>query len=68
MQAITPSTIVQVWSVCECEAAPLHEDGLTAAVAVIVTLPDGVKPCIEAGLVAVPLKYAPLLSAAYCSS
>src|SRR5439155_21232734 len=37
-------------------------------VAVIVTFCDGVKPLSGAALVAVPAKYAPLLSAAYCSS
>src|SRR5881275_611496 len=37
-------------------------------VTVIVTFWDGLKPCRVAAEVAVPPKYAPLLSAAYCSS
>src|SRR2546423_6677302 len=64
-----PLVISQVFADCECVAVALQDGGGPAtAVTTIVTFCEGVKPCSGAAIVAVPEKYAPLLSAAYCSS
>src|SRR5689334_6245834 len=69
VQVITPLVLLHVFADCECVAVPLHDAGGPAtAVATIVTFCEGVKPCSGAAEVAVPEKYAPWLSAAYCSS
>src|SRR4051812_28316402 len=69
VQVITPPVISQVCADCECVAVALHEGGGPATfVATIVTFCDGVNPWRGAAIVAVPPKYAPPLSAAYCSS
>src|SRR5688500_17836696 len=61
--------MLQVLPVCECVAAALKPGcGVATAVALIVTFCDGVKPFSELTLVAVPEKYTPFWSAAYCSS
>ena len=68
-QAITPFAMLQTLADCECVAVPLHEPGGPATFTMTtVTFCDGLKPCRGTRLVAVPPKYAPLLSAAYCSS
>src|SRR3954463_9938265 len=59
----------QVFADCECVAVALHEGGGPATfTTTTVTFCDGLKPCSGAAEVAVPPKYAPPLSAAYCSS
>src|SRR3954447_17424579 len=59
----------QVLADCECVAVALHEGGGPATlVTTTVTFCEGLKPCSGAAEVAVPPKYAPPLSAAYCSS
>src|SRR5437868_6047505 len=69
VQVITPLVISQVFADCECVAVALHDGGGPAtAVTTIVTFCDGVKPWTGDAEVAVPEKYAPWLSAAYCSS
>src|SRR5690349_9613788 len=69
VQVITPLVMSQVFADCECVAVALQEAGGPALlVATIVTFCDGVNPWRGAAYVAVPPKYAPLLSAAYCSS
>ena len=66
---ITPLVMSQTFADCECVAVPLHEGGGPGR-----SLIDDrhVLRRAEAlqwrSLVAVPPKYAPLLSAAYCSS
>ena len=68
-QAITPLTMLHAFADCVCEAVALHEGGGPAMfVTMTVTFCDGLKPCRGATLVAVPPKYAPPWSAAYCSS
>ena len=69
VQVITPPIIEHVFADCVCVAVALHEGGGPATpVTTIVTFCEGVKPWRGAAIVAVPEKYAPLLSAAYCSS
>src|SRR6202521_463091 len=67
-QVITPAVVTpesQAFAERACEAVAVHAGGgPTTAVAVTVTSFDGLKPCAEP----LPEKYAPLLSAAYCSS
>src|SRR6266446_6055092 len=66
VQTITPVVLSQVLADCECTAVALQLCGGPAAnVAVMVTFCEGVKPCRGEAIVAVPAKYAPLLSAAY---
>src|SRR5947207_14199725 len=68
-QVITPLVISQVLADCECVAVALHEGGGPATlVTTTVTFCEGLKPWRGAAEVAVPPKYAPPLSAAYCSS
>src|SRR3954470_24191474 len=58
-----------VFADCECVAVALHGGGGPATlVTTTVTFCDGLKPCSGDAEVAVPPKYAPPLSAAYCSS
>src|ERR1700693_226684 len=60
---VTPES--QAFAERACEAVAVHEGGgPTTAVAVTVTSFEGPKPCAKP----LPEKYAPLLSAAYCSS
>src|SRR3954469_716074 len=72
VQVMTPAVVTpesQVFAERACEAVAVHEGGgPVTAVAMIVTSFEGVKPWSAAAFVAVPEKYAPLLSAAYCSS
>src|SRR6185503_18873119 len=61
--------IEQTLADCECVAVALHEGGGPATfTTTTVTFCDGLKPWRGAAEVAVPPKYAPPLSAAYCSS
>src|ERR1700687_435354 len=61
--AVTPES--HAFAESACVAVAVHEGGgPTTAVAVTVTDAEGVKPWAEPS----PEKYAPLLSAAYCSS
>ncbi|SRR6266404_1919982 len=65
LQTIAPEELSQVFADCVCEAVALQVCGGPATtVAVTVTFCEGVKPCA----LPLPEKYAPLLSAAYCSS
>jgi hypothetical protein len=75
VQTIAPDALVQVLFVRAWLEVAVHDCGGPAcSEAVTVTFCDGVKPfSTTAGVVpmmpeAVPPKYAPLLSAAYCSS
>src|SRR3954469_6175131 len=72
VQVMTPAVVTpesQVFAERACEAVAVHEGGgPVTAVAMIVMSFEGVKPLRAAAFVAVPEKYAPLLSAAYCSS
>src|SRR6476659_9018163 len=69
VQTIVPVELSQVLADCEWTAVADQVCGGPATVtAVIVTFCDGVKPLSGDAIVAVPAKYAPLLSAAYCSS
>src|SRR5256885_6870241 len=69
VQTIAPVELSQVFADCEWVAVALHVWGGPATIAAtIVTFCEGVKPCSGEAIVAVPAKYAPLLSAAYCSS
>src|SRR3954469_22708259 len=72
VQVMTPAVVTpesQAFAERACEAVAVHEGGgPVTAVAMIVTSFEGVKPLRAAAFVAVPEKYAPLLSAAYCSS
>src|SRR6476646_11291529 len=69
VQTITPVELSQFLADCECVAVAVQPCGGPATrTAVMVTFCEGVKPCIGVVIVAVPAKYAPLLSAAYCSS
>src|SRR3954471_13618159 len=69
VQTIVPVELSQVFADCECEAVADHVWGGPATIAALmVTFCDGVKPLRGVVLVALPAKYAPLLSAAYCSS
>src|SRR6202171_3962964 len=65
VQTIAPLELSQTLADCECDAVAVQVGGVVAAaVAATVTFCEGVKPCVEP----LPVKYAPLLSAAYCSS
>src|SRR3954462_14395784 len=69
VQTIAPVELSQVFADCEWVAVALQVWGGPATIAAtIVTFCEGVKPCSGEAIVAVPAKYAPLLSAAYCSS
>src|SRR6202165_4908628 len=67
-QVITPAAVTpesHFFAERACVAVAVHEGGgPVTAVAVTVTLAEGLKPWVEP----LPEKYAPLLSAAYCSS
>ena len=65
VQIIAPEELSQVFADCECEAVAVQVCGGPATTAAVtVTFCDGVKPCA----LPLPVKYAPLLSEAYCSS
>src|SRR3954465_15741490 len=69
VQTIAPVELSQVLADCEWVDVALHDCGGPATItAGIVPFCEGVNPFSGATLVAVPAKYAPLLSAAYCSS
>src|SRR5436853_3863797 len=62
---IEPDELSQVLADCACFAVAVQVGGFVVdGKAATVTFCEGVKPCV----VPSPAKYAPLLSAAYCSS
>src|ERR1700680_617522 len=64
VQTITPVELSQVLAESEWVAVALQACGGPATrTATTVTFCEGVKPCIGVAIVAVPAKYAPLLSA-----
>src|SRR3979411_2802088 len=65
LQTMAPVVLLQVLADCACVAVAVQVGGLPVdGKALTVTFWEGVKPCVPP----LPEKYAPLLSAAYCSS